>query len=178
MKKDEKVVDTVEEVIDGQIDIDGHEAKGKNGVQEVEVEVKKKKRGRPKKQVEKKEVIEASEAENELALDLDAILGGKRVEKKPISFNQDKSISDKLNESSSAANLKPSETLNKILRAIVNVEDKKCMIDIDEKKEERVQNTFKVDSDVLEVLKAEAKKRNMSLNDYLNKILTIALNIK
>ena len=53
-----------------------------------------------------------------------------------------------------------------------------CKIDIDEKKEEKVANTFKVDERIIDVLKAEADKRNMSLNEYLNKVLKIVLNIQ
>ena len=105
------------------------------------------------------------------AIDLDSILNFKSKTKSTMSFNQNLSIANKINELSKAKEAKPSKVLNTILTSVVDLETKQCKIAIEEEKEERVQNTYKVDSDVLEVLKAEAKKRNMSFNDYLNKVL-------
>lgn len=125
----------------------------------------------------KSEVVEMKE-NNNTNIDLDAILSVKKYKKKALSFNQDKSVADALAVKASAAEKKPSEALNLILESIIDVEEGVCKIDIDEKKEEKVPNTFKVDERILDVLKAESDKRNMSVNEYLNKVLKIVLNIK
>lgn len=110
-------------------------------------------------------------------IDLDSILNFKNKTKSTMSFNQNLSIANKINELSKAKEVKPSKVLNTILTSIVDLETKQCKIAIEEEKEERVQNTYKIDTDVLDVLKAEAKKRNMSFNDYLNKVLEKVFNL-
>lgn len=117
-------------------------------------------------------------ATKEKAIDLDAILSVEKVNKKALSFNQNKNVADKLEELATAKEKKVSETLNLILESIVDLEEGICKIDVEEEKQEKVQNTFKVNAKVLEVLKKEASKRNMSLNDYLNKVMEIVLNLK
>ncbi|MDZ4906856.1 hypothetical protein [Clostridium perfringens] len=111
-------------------------------------------------------------------IDLDAILSVEKVSKKALSFNQNKNVADKLEELAKAKEKKVSETLNLILESIVDVDAGVCKVDIEEEKQEKVQNTFKVNAKVLEVLKTEASKRKMSLNDYLNKVMEIVLNLK
>ncbi len=111
-------------------------------------------------------------------IDLDAILSVEKVSKKALSFNQNKNVADELDKLAKAKEKKVSETLNLILESIVDVEAGICKVDIEEEKQEKVQNTFKINSKVLDVLKAEASKRNMSLNDYLNKVMEIVLNLK
>ena len=124
------------------------------------------------KETAKAEVNKVEENNNNI--DLDAILSVKKYKKKALSFNQDKSVADALTARASAAEKKPSEALSLILSSIVDVEAGVCKIDIDEKKEEKVPNTFKVDERILDVLKAESDKRNMSTNEYLNKVLLTA----
>ena len=108
---------------------------------------------------------------------LDKILGAKKYKKKSLSFNQDKSVAEALGARAEAAEKKTSEALNLILESIIDVESGVCKVDIDEKKEEKVPNTFKVDERILDVLRNEAEKRNMSVNEYLNKVLKVVLNI-
>lgn len=120
----------------------------------------------------KKEDVKKSDA-----IDLDSILNFKSKTKSTMSFNQNLSIANKIGELSKAKEVKPSKVLNTILASVVDLENKQCKIAIEEEKEERVQNTYKIDTDVLDVLKAEAKKRNMSFNDYLNKVLEKVFNL-
>lgn len=94
-----------------------------------------------------------------------------------MSFNQNKSVANKIDELAKAKEVKASKVLNTILTSIVDVDSKQCKIVIEEEKEEKIQNTYKVDTDILNVLKAEAKKRNMSFNDYLNKVLEKVFNL-
>lgn len=108
---------------------------------------------------------------------LDKILGAKKYKRKSLSFNQDKSVAEALGARAEAAEKKTSEALNLILESIIDVESGVCKVDIDEKKEEKVPNTFKVDERILDVLRNEAEKRNMSVNEYLNKVLKVVLNI-
>lgn len=110
-------------------------------------------------------------------IDIDSILNVKKYKKKPLSFNQDKSVAEALGARAESAGKKTSEALSLILESIVDVEQGICKIDIDEKKEEKIPNTFKVDERILDVLKNEADKRNMSVNEYLNKVLKVVLNI-
>lgn len=116
--------------------------------------------------------------EEKKGIDLDAILSVEKVNKKALSFNQNKNVADKLEELAAAKQKKVSETLNLILESIVDVDAGICKVEIEEEKQDKIQNTFKVNSKVLEVLKTEASKRNMSLNDYLNKVMEIVLNLK
>lgn len=123
--------------------------------------------------------VEANKmGENNNNIDLDAILSVKKYKKKALSFNQDKSVADVLTARAEAAEKKPSEALSLILSSIIDIEAGVCKIDIDEKKEEKIANTFKVDERIIEVLKSEADKRNMSVNEYLNKVLKVVLNIQ
>ena len=147
----------------------------KSTVEETKAETKPKKTRKTttkKATANKKEDVKKSDA-----IDLDSILNFKSKTKSTMSFNQNLSIANKINELSKAKEAKPSKVLNTILTSVVDLETKQCKIAIEEEKEERVQNTYKVDSDVLEVLKAEAKKRNMSFNDYLNKVLEKIFNL-
>ena len=147
----------------------------KSTVEETKAETKPKKTRKTttkKATTNKKKDVKKSDA-----IDLDSILNFKSKTKSTMSFNQNLSIANKINELSKAKEAKPSKVLNTILTSVVDLETKQCKIAIEEEKEERVQNTYKVDSDVLEVLKAEAKKRNMSFNDYLNKVLEKVFNL-
>lgn len=124
----------------------------------------------------KSEVKQVEELNNNI--DLDAILSVKKYKKKALSFNQDKSVADALASRAEAADKKPSEALSLILSSIVDLDNMSCKINIDEKKEEKIANTFKVDERIIEVLKKEAESRNMSVNEYLNKVLKVVLNIQ
>lgn len=147
----------------------------KSTVEEVKAEAKPKKPRRTTKKdttTNKKEDVKKSGE-----IDLDSILNFKNKTKSAMSFNQNKSVANKIDELAKAKEVKPSKVLNTILTSIVDVDSKQCKIVIEEEKEEKIQNTYKVDTDVLEVLKAEAKKRNMSFNDYLNKVLEKVFNL-
>lgn len=134
------------------------------------------KKNKAVKEAAKVEVKQVEENNNNI--DLDAILSVKKYKKKALSFNQDKSVADVLTARAEAAEKKPSEALSLILSSIIDIEAGVCKIDIDEKKEEKVPNTFKIDERIIEVLKSEADKRNMSVNEYLNKVLKVVLNIQ
>lgn len=147
----------------------------KSMVEETKAETKPKKARKTttkKATTNKKEDVKKSDA-----IDLDSILNFKSKTKSTMSFNQNMSIANKIGELSKAKEVKPSKVLNTILTSVVDLEAKQCKIAIEEEKEERVQNTYKIDTDVLDVLKAEAKKRNMSFNDYLNKVLEKVFNL-
>ena len=144
----------------------------KSMVEETKAETKPKKARKTttkKATTNKKEDVKKSDA-----IDLDSILNFKSKTKSTMSFNQNMSIANKIGELSKAKEVKPSKVLNTILTSVVDLEAKQCKIAIEE---ERVQNTYKIDTDVLDVLKAEAKKRNMSFNDYLNKVLEKVFNL-
>lgn len=115
--------------------------------------------------------------DNVNGIDIDSILNVKKYKKKALSFNQDKSVAEVLGARAESAGKKTSEALSLILESIVDVEQGICKINIDEEKEEKIPNTFKVDERILDVLKNEADKRNMSVNEYLNKVLKVVLNI-
>ena len=123
----------------------------------------------------KQEVKEMKEANNNI--DLDAILSVKKYKKKSLSFNQDKSVADALEANAKAKDKKTSEALSLILESIIDLDTMSCRVDIDEKKEEKVANTFKVDERIIDVLKSEADSRNMSVNEYLNKVLKVVLGL-
>ena len=147
----------------------------KSMVEETKAETKPKKTRKTttkKATTNKKEDVKKSSE-----IDLDSILNFKNKTKSTMSFNQNLSIANKIGELSKAKEVKPSKVLNTILTSVVDLEAKQCKIAIEEEKEERVQNTYKIDTDVLDVLKAEAKKRNMSFNDYLNKVLEKVFNL-
>lgn len=132
-----------------------------------------------KKSVKETAELEVNKVEeNNNNIDLDAILSVKKYKKKALSFNQDKSVAEALVSRASAAEKKPSEALSLILSSIIDLDSMTCKIDIDEKKEEKVPNTFKVDERIIEVLKKESESRNMSVNEYLNKVLKVVLNIQ
>lgn len=111
-------------------------------------------------------------------INLDDILSVKKYKKKSLSFNQDKSVADALTASAEANNKKASEALSLILSSIIDLDTMSCRVDIDEKKEEKIANTFKVDERIIEVLNKEASVRNMSVNEYLNKVLKVVFKIK
>ncbi len=134
------------------------------------------KKNKAVKETAKSEVKQVEQSNNNI--DLDAILSVKKYKKKALSFNQDKSVSEALSAVAEAKDKKPSEALSLILSSIIDIEAGICKIDIDEKKEEKIANTFKVDERIIEVLKNEADKRNMSVNEYLNKVLKVVLNIQ
>ena len=147
----------------------------KSVVEEVKVESKPKKTRKTtakSNNVNKKENVKKNSD-----IDLDSILNFETKSKSAMSFNQNKSVADKLNELATAKNVKASKVLNTVLTSIVDVGSRECKIAIEEEREEKIQNTYKIDTDVLDVLKAEAKKRNMSLNDYLNKVLEKVFNL-
>lgn len=133
-------------------------------------------RTREANKLKKSEVKQVEENSNNI--DLDAILSVKKYKKKALSFNQDKSVADALNTRAEAAGKKTSEALNLILESIIDVDNMTCKVDIDEKKEEKIPNTYKVDERIIEVLKNEADTRNMSVNEYLNKVLKVVLTIE
>lgn len=122
------------------------------------------------------EVEEMKENSN-VNIDLDEILSVKKYKKKALSFYQDKSVADALKAKADAAEKKTSEALSLILNSIIDLENKRCLIDIEEQKEEKIANTFKVDERILEVLSKESDSRNMSVNEYLNKVLKVVLNL-
>lgn len=158
------------------------EIKNAEGVENTKIEETKSKHPRKKSTTKKntttKKTTKATKEVKKTGIDLDAILSVEKVSKKALSFNQNKNVADKLEELATAKEKKVSETLNLILESIVDLEEGICKIDVEEEKQEKVQNTFKVNAKVLEVLKKEASKRNMSLNDYLNKVMEIVLNLK
>lgn len=121
--------------------------------------------------------VEEMKEDNNNNIDLDAILSVKKYKKKALSFYQDKSVAEALKAKADAAEKKTSEALSLILSSIIDLENGVCKIDIEEKKEEKIANTFKVDERILEVLNAEADSRNMSVNEYLNKVLKVVLNL-
>lgn len=131
-----------------------------------------------KKTTSTKKTTKVTKESKTNTVDLEAILSVEKVSKKALSFNQNKNVADKLEELAKAKEKKVSETLNLILESIVDTEAGVCKIAIEEEKQDKVQNTFKVNAKVLEVLKKEASDRNMSLNDYLNKVMEIVLNLK
>lgn len=158
------------------------EIKNAESVENTKIEETKakhtRKRTTTKKTTTAKKTTKAAKEEKQKGIDLDAILSVEKVSKKALSFNQNKNVADKLEELASTKEKKVSETLNLILESIVDVDAGVCKVEIEEEKQEKVQNTFKVNAKVLEVLKTEASKRNMSLNDYLNKVMEIVLNLK
>lgn len=127
------------------------------------------------KKLEESEVEEVKEDNNNI--DLKAILSVPKYKKKALSFYQDKSVSDALTANAEASGKKNSEALNLILNSIIDLDNMTCKIDIEERKEEKVANTFKVDERIIEVLNKEASNRNMSINEYLNKVLKVVLNL-
>ncbi|MBI5984284.1 hypothetical protein H8J65_13965 [Clostridium perfringens] len=142
------------------------------------IKVEKARRTREMNKAKKEAELAAEETKNNGdSFNLDAILAAPKYKKKSLSFNQDKSVSEALNTRAEAAGKKASEALNLILESIIDVESGICKVDIEEKKEEKIPNTYKVDERVLNVLKKEADLRNMSINEYLNKVLKIVLNI-
>lgn len=124
------------------------------------------------------EIVEGFEMKDNNNIDLDAILSVKKYKKKALSFNQDKSVADELTARATASDKKNSEALNLILESIIDLDNMTCKVNIDEKKEEKIPNTFKVDERIIEVLKNESESRNMSVNEYLNKVLKVVLNIQ
>lgn len=142
------------------------------------IKVEKARRTRELNKTKKEAELTAKEAENKgNSFNLDAILAVPKFKKKSLSFNQDKSVSEALNTRAEAAGKKASEALNLILESIVDIESGICKVEIEEKKEEKIPNTYKVDERVLDVLKKEADSRNMSINEYLNKVLKIVFNL-
>ena len=111
------------------------------------------------------------------SFNLDVILSTPKYKKKSLSFNQDKSVADALNFRAELAGKKASEALNLILESIVDLENGVCKVEIEEKREDKIPNTYKVDERILDVLKKESDYRNMSVNEYLNKVLKVVLNI-
>lgn len=132
-----------------------------------------------KKMQESENIVEVEEMneKNKVNIDLDAILSVKKYKKKALSFYQDKSVSEALTAKAEASEKKNSEALNLILNSIIDLDNMRCLIDIEEKKEEKVANTFKIDERIIEVLNNEASSRNMSVNEYLNRVLKVVLNI-
>lgn len=136
------------------------------------------KKATTKKTTTAKKTTKTAKEEKQKGIDLDAILSVEKVGKKALSFNQNKNVANRLEQLAADKDKKVSETLNLILESIVDTDAGICKVEIEEEKQEKVQNTFKVNAKVLEVLKTEASKRNMSLNDYLNKVMEIVLNLK
>ena len=142
------------------------------------IKAEKARRTREKNKAKKEAELVAQEGKNnDDSYDLDAILSVKKYKKKALSFNQDKSVADALTSIAEAKDKKTSEALSLILSSIIDLDNMFCKVDIDEKKEEKIANTFKVDERIIEVLNKEAKARNMSVNEYLNKVLKIVLKI-
>lgn len=142
------------------------------------MKVEKARKTREINKAKKESELAAKETEdNDNSFNLDAILSVPKYKKKSLSFNQDKSVADALSSRAEAAGKKASEALNLILESIVDVENGICKVAIEEQREEKVPNTYKVDERILNVLKNEADKRNMSINEYLNKVLKIIFNL-
>lgn len=132
-----------------------------------------KQRNKPVAKEIKAEVKTEVKKDNEI--NLESMLNFEDKKKAPLSFNKNLSISNKLDILAQSKNEKVGKVLNSILVGIVDTEKKVCKVDIKEVAEKKVQNTYKVDETALTILKAEAEKRNMSLNDYLNKVLDVVL---
>lgn len=132
---------------------------------------------RRKRTVKPQETKVEEVKENNNDIDVDDILSVKKYKKKALSFYQDKSVADELTARAKASEKKNSEALNLILERIIDLDSMTCKIDIDEKKEEKIANTFKVDERIISVLNKEADSRNMSVNEYLNKVLKIVLKL-
>lgn len=131
------------------------------------------------KKLQESEVEKVKEIKenNNVNIDLDAILSVKKYKKKALSFYQDQSVSEALKSKAEASEKKPSEALNLILESIIDLDNMRCLVDIEEQKEPKVANTFKVDERIIEVLNKEASNRNMSINEYLNKVLKVVLSL-
>lgn len=143
-----------------------------NNIENTKVEAKTEvSKATKKRKTATKRTTKKAETTKEVAVDLDSILNFEKKTKTAMSFNQNKSIAEKIDTLAKEKEVKASKVLNTLLTNIVDIESGVCKVSIEEEKEEKVQNTYKIDTDVLNVLKAEAKKRNMSLNDYLNKVL-------
>lgn len=136
-------------------------------------------RNKAKKEQESKQSQEVEEVKekNNNNIDLKAILGVPKLKKKALSFYQDQSVAEALTANAEESGKKNSEALNLILNNIIDLENGVCKIDIEEQKEPKVANTFKVDERILEVLNNEASSRNMSVNEYLNKVLKVVLKL-
>lgn len=158
-KNNTEIVQNTENIIEGAVVETGDKAKTTR-------------KARAKKATANKEVEVTS------TFDIDAVLDIKKPTKSALSFNQDKNVADALSALSKSKEVKTSTILNRLLCAIVDVEEGVCKVNIEEAKQEKVQNTYKIDTPVLEVIKKEAKSRNMSTNDYLNKVLEVVLNLK
>lgn len=142
------------------------------------IKVEKARRTRELNKAKKEAELAAEETKNNGdSFNIDDILSVPRYKKKSLSFNQDKSVSDALTARAEAKEKKTSEALNLILERIIDLEAGVCKVSIDEKREEKVASTYKIDERILDVLKKEADSRNMSINEYLNKVLKIVLNI-
>ncbi len=142
------------------------------------IKIEKAKRTRAINKAKREAALAAKETKNNGdSFDLDAILASPKYKKKSLSFNQDKSVSEALSSRAEAAGKKTGEALNLILESIVDVENGVCKVEIEEKREEKIPNTYKVDERILDVLKKESDSRNMSVNEYLNKVLKVVLNI-
>lgn len=115
--------------------------------------------------------------ENTGVLNLEESLVFKKVERSTLSFNKDKSVDEKLKSIATANGQKEGTVLNEIFKQIIDVEAGKCRVEIDKVQEEKIQNTYKIDKDYLDVIKAEAEKRNMSINEYLNLVIKKAFNL-
>lgn len=116
------------------------------------------------------------EVKEDTGIDFNNILDFEDEKKVSLSFNQNKSIANKLTTLADKTKHKKVGTLlNSILKEIVDVEKKQCKIDIKETGEDKIQNTYKINETILNILKDEAKNKKLSLNDYLNKVLDIVL---
>ena len=129
-----------------------------------------------KKTTKRKSTTNAKK-ENNGVLNLEESLVFKKVERSTLSFNKDKSVDEKLKAIATANGQKEGTVLNEIFSKIIDIENKKCLVDIDTVQEKKIQNTYKVDKDYLEVIKTEADKRNMSINEYLNLVMKKAFNL-
>ncbi|MBI6048948.1 hypothetical protein H8J81_15685 [Clostridium perfringens] len=142
------------------------------------IKIEKARRTRAINKAKREAALAAKETKNNGdSFDLDVILSTPKYKKKSLSFNQDKSVAEALNFRAEAAGKKTSEALNLILESIIDIENGICKIDIEEKREEKIANTYKIDERILDILKKESDSRNMSLNEYLNKVLKVVLNI-
>lgn len=102
----------------------------------------------------------------------------KKVVKKPLCFNQNKSVADKIQALAEKNGVKTSLVVDDMFGKLFDLETRTCAIDIEEKGEEKVPNTYRINGDVLELIKELAEEHNMPINEYLNKVIAKAYGLK
>ena len=127
-----------------------------------------------KKELEGQTTIdEVEEVTENKTYDLNKIVGVKFSEKKSLTFNQDKSVADKIRELANESDKKPNQVFNLLIEEVVDIRAGKCKIDVSDVQEEKEQTTFRLDKEYADVLEKEAKLRNMSISEYINRVLKV-----